>query len=135
MKTFAHLSTVAAVTLAGLSFAPAAHAEPYPHSVDTQCTAVVKRSPVAAGVAPVFRYRWVTVGTAAPTGKVKIRVIRRKTGDVVQRSSRAYTGERTSYSVRPIQKRGRYDVVFVARGGAESVFENCTTRATFRVKR
>lgn len=132
MKTLACLVTAALMTLAGLHAVPAS-AEPYPHSVVTDCNARTK-TPITRSTRPVIRFNWFTAGNAAPRGNVTIRVVNRLTGEVVVTARRAYHGKANRWVVHPLAP-GRYKVRVVARAGASSVFKGCSAGARLRVKR
>lgn len=132
MKTLACLFTAALMSLAGLVAVPAS-AAPYPHSVATNCQAVTK-SPIRAGRRPVVRFRWFTAGNATPSGKVRVRVVNRKTGKAVHTSHRFYRGGTAKWRLGRLSK-GNYRISFVARPGSNSVFTTCRAGVRLRVKR
>lgn len=135
MKKFATLIAASALTLGGAVVAPsgAVAADPYPQTVATSC-AVITNTPVRQFKVVRARVSWTSAGNARPRGTILVKVIRRKTGQVVRGATRGYYGKPRAVRFMFL-KPGAYRIRVQGITPANSVFKGCTARAFVRVKR
>lgn len=117
----------AATTFAALStmlIAPAAHAEPYPRSIDTTAVAVADDLTVNPVDYVRVKFKWNSEGTADPVGRVIWKVVNERTGVIVKRGDFWDGRDDLVTRVRFTLQRGNYRVFFRTRTGENSVFQN-----------
>lgn len=128
------LATTTIAALGTLAVAPAAQADPYPRSVDTQCVAVTASTKVAPGETVRVKFKWTAEGNANPKGTVNF-VAKRKNGVVVKRGSFFSPAKATTKTVALSFPKGNYTVQFRTATGPNSVFQNCSASTdTIRVR-
>lgn len=131
MTAAAAATTFAAV--ASMLVAPAAQADPYPRSIDTQCIAVAADTKVGVGDTVVTKFKWTASGNVTPKGRVTYTVQLKKTGTVQQGSFRADGTKKRSFKLRA---RGNYVIRFETAAPDTSVLRNCSARtATIKVRK
>jgi len=135
MKCFAGLFTALVVTMAGLVVAPAANADPYPHSIATYCHAKAKTNPIPTTVRPRFIFWITTDGNGVPHTNVHITIKRKSTGHVVRRTTRWYDGGKPTWAFKKLHNPGRYKFILRTATGANSVYKNCSVSRVLRVTR
>ena len=134
MKKFATLIATSALAFGGAMVVPtaaSAAADPYPQSVATSCS-VATNSPVREGRTARVRVNWTSAGNASPRGSVLVKIIRKKTGQVVRTSTQEFVGKRLTFKFKGL-KPGGYKVRVKASTPKTSVFKGCRTRTFLRV--
>jgi hypothetical protein len=119
----------AATTFAALStmlIAPAAHAEPYPRSINTQCVANVADNTISPSANARVRFTWTADGNVSPRGSVKFVVKRANNGVVVKRGSFFVPRSTETKTFKlAFENEGKFLVKFRTNTGPSSVFQNC----------
>lgn len=135
MKKFATLIASSALAVTGLAVAPTApaSADPYPQSVATSCAAATN-TPVPKGNPVRVRVSWTSAGNAKVRGTVMVKLIRRKTGEVVRGATKEYYGKPRKFTFNRVRP-GAYRVRVTGVTPPASVFKGCSARAFVRVKR
>ena len=77
---------------------------------------------------------WTSAGNAKVRGTVLIKLIRRKTGEVVRGATREYYGKPVKFKFKRLQP-GAYRVRVKGITAPNSVFRGCSARGFVRVKR
>ncbi|MGD9961718.1 hypothetical protein [Nocardioides sp.] len=134
MKVLTGLVSALLVSPSALMVMPAAHADPYPHTVDTTCHARLQDSTITRRIKPQVAFRITTQGNATPNARVGIRISRDSNERTVLRTSRYYSGGTENWAF-PRLKAGRYTIVFRAQTAARSVYKNCSDASFLRVTR
>ena len=116
--TFAALSTVL--------IAPAAQADPYPRSIDTECVAVAADTKVGPGDRVKVKFKWTADGNITPKGRVDYTVTRVRTGVVEKGSFWSGAANKTQTRNFTFERTGNYYVEFETKAKATSVFRNCS---------
>lgn len=112
----------AIATLGTLALAPAAQADPYPRSIETQCSATVADSRIRPDQDARVRFTWTAEGNASPGGPVDWVV--RRNGRVYDRGSFNSGGGTRSFRFQ--FSKGNYRVIFQTDTPRTSVFRNCS---------
>ena len=126
----------AATTFAALStmlIAPAAQADPYPRSVDTECVAVAADTKVGPGDSVKVKFKWTADGNITPKGRVSYTVTRVRTGTVESGSFWSGAANRTQTRNFTFERTGNYYVEFQTKAKATSIFRNCSA-STEKIK-
>lgn len=131
MAVAAATTTIAA--LGSMLIGPAAQADPYPRSIDTECVAVAADSKVGPGDRVKVKFKWTAEGNITPKGKVKYAVIRKGSGTVERGSFWSGATKQSSVNVFSFARRGNYYVEFQTATSKQSVFRNCST-STSKIK-
>jgi hypothetical protein len=134
MKVLIGLATALLVFLAGLVDTPAAHAAPYPHTITTYCHSKAVKNPISRDTRPRFRFWITTNGNGRPTTIVHIRIVNRKTHQLVRKANRWYNEPVETWRFKKL-KPGRYKFKFHTATGPVSVYKNCSTASRLRVTR
>jgi hypothetical protein len=116
-----------------LVVAPAANADPYPRSIDTECVAVAADVTVRPGQRVKVRFKWTADGNLTPRGTVKYTVTRKKTGTVERGSFWSGAQNQTQKRFFSFERKGNYYVDFRTTLGPQSVFRNCSA-STEKIK-
>ena len=134
MKALSGALVTLVVLLAGLSAAPPAAAEPYPHSVETICRSVPKPKTIHLGDKVVARFGVRVVGTVRPKTWLRITAVKAGAHRTVWTKRRFYRGQPRLLQFSPLP-RGNYSIRFQTSFGPESVFKNCRSRFLMHVVR
>jgi hypothetical protein len=129
-------TAIAATTLAALGsmmIAPAAHADPYPRSVDTECVAVAADVTVGPGDDVKVKFKWTADGNLTPKGRVAYTVTRVRTGTVETGSFWSGAANRTQTRIFSFKRTGNYYVEFETKAQTTSIFRNCSA-STEKIK-
>jgi hypothetical protein len=127
-------ATTTIAALGSLVLAPAAQADPYPRSIDTQCVAFADGT-VAPSANARVRFTWTADGNVAPSGSVRF-VVKRANGVIVKRGSIWKPARRDTKRVKlTFDTPGNFIVKFRTNTGPSSVFQNCkATTDTIKVR-
>ena len=129
-------ATTTLLALGSLVIAPAAQADPYPRSIDTECVAVAADTKVAPGEAVKIRFKWTAEGNITPKGTVKYVVTRKKTGTVESGSFWSSATKKGVTKTFTFKRTGNYYVEFDTKAQKTSVFKNCSaTTAKIKVRK
>ena len=126
-------ATTTLVALGSLVISPAAQADPYPRSVDTQCIAVAADTKVGPGDRVKVKFKWTADGNITPKGRVKWTVMRKKTGVVQQGSFWSGAKKQATTKRFSFERKGNYYIEFETATKASSIFRNCTA-TTSKIK-
>jgi hypothetical protein len=122
-------TAIAATTLAALGsmlIAPAAQADPYPRSVNTNCVVNVEDNTISPSSNARVRFTWTADGNVSPRGSVKFVVKKANNGVVVKRGSFFKPkGTKTVTNKLVFEDAGKFIVKFRTNTGPSSVFQNC----------
>ena len=130
-KTALAATTFAA--LGSLLIAPAAQADPYPRSIDTECVAVASDTTVGIGDSTKVKFKWTADGNITPKGTVKYAVIRKGSGTIEKGSFWSGGANRTQTRTFSFERRGNYYVEFQTKTQDTSIFRNCSA-STEKIK-
>ena len=123
-------ATTTLVALGSLVISPAAQADPYPRSVDTQCIAVAADTKVGPGDRVKVKFKWTADGNVTPKGRVSFTVTRKRTGTVERGWFWASGTKKRNFS---FERRGNYVVRFATAAPDDSILRNCSAR-TAKIK-
>jgi hypothetical protein len=125
MKKTAIAAATMFAALSTVLVAPAAQADPYPRSVDTECVAVADDTRVGPGEAVKVKFKWTADGNITPKGRVKYTVIRKRTGVVDTGFFWSGAANKTQTRIFRFKRTGNYYVEFQTKAKATSIFRNC----------
>ena len=125
-KTALAATTFAA--LGSLLIAPAAQADPYPRSIETNCVVNVEDNTISPSANARVRFTWTADGNVSPRGSVKFVVKKANNGVVVKRGSFFIPKNTDSKKFNLLfENQGKFIVKFRTNTGPSSVFQNCET--------
>jgi hypothetical protein len=125
MKKTAIAAATMFAALSTMLVAPAAQADPYPRSVDTECVAVAADTTVGPGDSVKVKFKWTADGNITPKGRVKYTVIRKRTGVVDTGTFWSGAANKTQTRIFRFERTGNYYVEFQTQAKATSIFRNC----------
>lgn len=125
MKKTAIAAATMFAALSTMLVAPAAQADPYPRSVDTECVAVAADTTVGPGDSVKVKFKWTADGNITPKGRVDYTVIRKRTGTVERGSFWSGAANKTQTRTFSFKRTGNYYVEFQTKAKATSIFRNC----------
>ncbi|WP_210438958.1 hypothetical protein [Nocardioides xinjiangensis] len=131
MAVAAATTTIAA--LGSLVVAPAAQADPYPRSIDTECVAVAADTTVGPGDTVKIKFKWTADGNITPKGRVEYVVRRVRTGVVETGSFWSGAANKAQTKNFSFERKGNYYVEFDTAAKSTSVFRNCSA-STAKIK-
>lgn len=126
-------ATTTLVALGSLVLAPAAQADPYPRSIDTECVAVAADTKVGLGDAVKVKFKWTADGNITPKGRVDYTVTRVRTGEVDSGTFWSGAAKKAQTKTFSFERTGNYYIEFSTKAQKTSVFKNCSA-STDKIK-
>ncbi len=127
------VATTTITALGSMLIAPAAHASPYPRSIDTSCVAVAADSTVGPGDRVKVKFKWIAEGNVTPKGRVNYVVIRKGSGTIEKGFFWSGAKKQSSVNYFSFDRRGNYYIKFKTSTSSQSVFRNCSA-STSKIK-